>query len=458
MSRFLRLQPLWWTLAALAFALLCIRGYHNAHLGFRGDDSQFYLGSQQLFKTGSFYRNLDYATIAGPHDKVWPQEHNIPNAYPPALAVFYLPFALLPWSIAHNLWLVLNMVCLVVLGLVLFRQFGDRLPREALPIWLFALFISFPPYDVSYMGQTSFPIVLGLALGWRYATRTDKAAVWLSALFYSIAMLKTTVALPFLLYQLCRTESRRAALAAIALTITLTLSVMLYSGHPFAMLSEYRTTITALFQVGAPNDTAYGHSPRLTTASVLYFTLIRKINGHTFRPETPQELAFVRVFEWLICLTGAVFFLSYARFVNRLRAQSAEADTDKLASIRVLDDWAFATLNVFSIVVIYHNWYDLGQLFIPFIIVLNAFADGDVSRRRPRLAALGTLILLLYFMVRTQIVHRVATLIHMTDTTMYVYMSQTARVLLIVLTLQLVAEMRAAQRASTPPATEPFQV
>jgi hypothetical protein len=459
-----RLQPLWWTLAALAFALLLVRGYKNSQSGFRGDDSQLYLGVRQLFQTGSFYRDLDYATIARPGETVWPEEHHVPNAYPPATALFYLPFALLPWPMAHVLWFLMNTACLVVLGIVLFREFGYRLPREALPIWLFALFVSFPPYDVAFMGQTSFPIVLTLTLGWRYAFRPGKAAVWLSALFYSIALTKLTVALAFLLYQLCHTGSRRAAVTALALTAVLTLAVMGISGKPLAMLTEYRSTINALFQVGALNDTSYGqgHSSRtrMTTASVLYFDLIRALNGHPNAPETPAERTLVRGLEWLVGLAGILFFLRYALALNKeeggRRKGEAKPDSAFLPHpSSFLDDWAFAALNAFSMVVLYHNWYDLGQLFIPYIIVLNALVGEPADRRTARLLALANLVLLLYVIVRTQFVHLVEKLAHLSHDAAYADMTNLARILLTLLFFQLAAEMLAAQRAVSSPSLQP---
>lgn len=451
MSRLLRLQSLWWTLAALAFALLLVRGYSNSQSSFRGDDSQLYLGVRQLFQTGSLYRDLDYATIARPGEKVWPEEHDVPNAYPPATAVFYLPFALLPWPLAHVLWFLMNTACLIILGLVLFQDFGDRLPREALPLWLLALFVSFPPYDVAFLGQTCFPIVLTLTLGWRYAVRPGKAAVWLSALFYSIALTKTTVALPFLLYQLCRSQSRRATVTALALTAVLTLAVMGVSGKPFAMIQEYRSTINALFQPGAPNDTGLGHSSRLTTASVLYFDLIRALNGHPNTPETPTELALVKGLEWLVGLAGTLFFLRYALARNKEEAEPNAPDT-RHPTPDTLDAWAFAALNAFSMVVLYHNWYDMGQLFIPYTIVLNALAGEPGNRRTPRLAALANLVLLLYIVVRTQFVHLVDRLTPLSHDAVYADLTNLARVLLILLCFQLAAEMLAAQRTASPSA------
>src|SRR5262249_28050801 len=42
--------------------------------------------------------------------------HGIPTAYPITCLLFLVPFALLPWPVAHALWLVLNLV--LVVGLI----------------------------------------------------------------------------------------------------------------------------------------------------------------------------------------------------------------------------------------------------------------------------------------------------------------------------------------------------
>ncbi len=428
-----RWRVIWWVVALLALAGLTRYGYGLAQV-WRGDDAQLYLGLEQLFQNKTFYQNLDYTRLVGPGVAVPESDRALPNAYPPHTALFYLPFYALPWSASHRLWYFFNIACLVGLGVALFQQFGKRLPRAALPLWLLALFLSTPPYSIARYGGISFPVILGLTLAWRWAGRPGVRATWLAGLFYTIALIKPSLSLPFLIYHLIRRDTRQATLCGLGITLALTLLVAFIGNGPVAMLGEYRATIKGLTAVGAINDTGFLGMRRyyMTHTGVLAFDLIRLVNGVHPGAETARELMMARLLEAAFALPFSVFFVCYALRLNRLRSGEGQA--------AALDTWALAGLSAFSLLAVYHVWLDLGLLYLPAIVVLNALADPDDRRRAALWALLANLFLLLFVLARDRVIQLAPGALRMSFAALSF---QAARILLVVLLVQLVVEMTA---------------
>jgi len=401
-----------WILALLAFAFLLSYGYRSNHLNFRGDDAQLYVGVKQLLRHRTFYRGIDYILIAKPGQRLDADDRVSFNAYPPATALFYFPFSLFPWPIARDLWYFCSMGCLFALGLVLFDLFGTRLPRVCKPFWLLALFLSTPPTSVVRYGSISFPMLLALALAWRQMLRPGKRSAALAGFWYAIALLKLTIALPFLAYHLLRRPARTVALYALGITLALNLAVSVFGHGPLTMLSEYRATLHTLTAPGGFNDTGYTGRRRyyLTNLGIAVFDAIRLVNGPHPGPETPGELLADRIVEWVFGLGVAGLFIRYA-----LRRNAEEAKLEEGLSAKTpeetrarhgLEDWALAGLSVCSLVVFYHGWVDLGLLYIPLILALNRL-PGSVGAARTHLKILlAALILLLFVLARNAVITR----------------------------------------------------
>jgi hypothetical protein len=375
-----------WILAVLSFLLLLARGWHNVQFGFRGDDSQLFLGVQQWLERGTFYENLDYARIAPPDVVIVPEDHDVPNAYPPHTVLFYLPFYFFGWQTAHVLWFGFNIVCFVVLGLVLFRQFGKALPRAALPLWLTALFLSFPPYDVAFLGHISLPILLALALAWVWMHRPGPSSCWIAGGFLAMALIKPTIALPFVAYHLLRRGTRRAAVCGLLLTFALNLVVMARAGDPRRMLNAYRSELRTLTQSGGMNDTAYPGPRRLTltTASVSYFDAVGKVTGHTAcTPANTNESRTVLLLELLVGVIGVSVFARHALRLNRNFLALTKQTLFSSA-----ESFGLCALSVFSLLVFYHSWTDTCMLLLPLLVVWNARAGLLRWERRTLLALL----------------------------------------------------------------------
>ncbi len=399
-----------WTVCLLSFFVLAWRGYSNAHFGFRGDDSQLFLGVRQLFSEGTFYRNLDYAQIAPPGFTVLPEDHAVPNAYPPHTALLYLPFYAAGWPLAHDLWFVFTLVCVAALGILLFRQLGDHLDPAALPLWLTLIFLSFPPYDITFLGQISFPMLVALVLGFRWLHRRERAAPWIAGIFLSVALMKPTFALPFVLYGLVRVPMRRAASLGLAFTLAGCLLVAILSRKPGLMLSEYRTTLHQLTQTGGINDTGFTGVRRasFSTASVAYFDFLGAIL-HT-PPETPptaEQIKIVALLEGVAGLAGGLFLLRHAHLLNtaELRAFKTESSERKAGLFSLPDRWALGAISLFLLLVLYHSWPDSNILYLPLLLLLNELLPART--RLPNLIAAGGLIFILH--VRAFWVHRVLT-------------------------------------------------
>lgn len=386
--------------ALLAFVWLVGYGWKSAHSFNHGDDVQLYLSVRQLRKTGSFYRALDYSAIAAPGQSAIAADRDIPNAYPPHAALFYLPFCLLRWPFAHNVWTVFNMACLLGTGWLLFDLFGTHLPRAARPLWLTALFLSGPPYAVAYYGQTLFPVLLSLLLVWRFLRR-GPATAWLAGLLYAVAMVKPTIALPFLLYHLIRRDSRRAALYGLGFTLLFTVAVMAYGNGPVAMFAEYRATLKSLAAPGNMNDVGLTGTGRayMCNLDVLLFDLLHVFFGG----RSDLILVLERILMLLFIVGGTALLVRKALQVNVLTA-SLSRDPDAGVEVRRMDAAALAWISLFALLALYHRWYDLGLLFLPAIVALDELADARVRQRFRLGLYLSALGLLLFILMRQKFV------------------------------------------------------
>jgi hypothetical protein len=98
----------------------------------------------------------------------------LPFPYPPWYALPSLPLALLPIDVAAHLWLELNLAMLVLSVWLLSDGWGAIKRLAAIPASLFFL----PVLGGLYVGQYSFPVLLGLALA-VYALRHERP-FWLA--------------------------------------------------------------------------------------------------------------------------------------------------------------------------------------------------------------------------------------------------------------------------------------
>ena len=121
--------------------------------------------------------------------------------YPPLVAVFFQPFALLPYSIAKILWVLLTLVCLGLSLLLTSRLFPLRTPNQSLIVGI-GVCLYYPLYTHLDRGQIDLIILLliVLSVGWidRRTKKTDLAAGLLLA-FATLLKLHCAYVLPFLL-------------------------------------------------------------------------------------------------------------------------------------------------------------------------------------------------------------------------------------------------------------------
>lgn len=391
-----RQAPLW-LIATCALVVLARFGWESAHR-YHGDDAQLYLGQKQLLATGSYYVGLDYSKVASPGEDYNPADVNLPNAYPPHAAVFYRPFYLMPWPASHNAWTIFNLICLLGVGLLLFDMFGRNLPGWSLPLWLAGLFLTGPPFLVAFLGQTVFPILLFMLLAWRFHRSGARGSEIASGICYSIALIKPTISLPFLLYDLLRRRSRRAALWGAALTAVLTLVVMARGNGPAAMVAEYRATLQAFARPGGLNDARPGSESQASVCNidVVYYDLLRPMAGSRTNAGDRIEIVLLALF----AVGSLALVVRRARPADKRDATGSDVGAD--------DANTLAFLSVFTILVFYHRWYDLGLLYVPAIIALNRIVVADRAERARLTVFIANLALLLFVFVRAKVGETVA--------------------------------------------------
>lgn len=408
-------SALLWIIACGAYGVLLLRGFHSTHQGYVGDDLQLYEGVRHLWSDGSFYAS-------------------IVNAYPPATAWVYLPFALFSWRVAHILWFFFSTgICLPIFGIVLYRQFGRDLPSLGLPVWLAVIFLSAPPYVVAYFGQIIWPMALALALAWQWAYSSKPRVRWLSGLLYAVALTKPTISLPFLIYQYLRRPTRTAATYGVFLTLVFTLATAAWYHHPAQIVSEYRATIHALVVPGAVNDTGFRNPRRgfLFNVAVLFFDDIRWVDKGQ-GVETPAETNIERVMETGFALFSCGLLVMLARQANALQKADAATDSTKVADWRMADDQSFAMLTLIAMLIFYHAWTDFGMLCLPLIVVINSLADKNARDKVNLIAMTLSMSLTLYILARNH--------------ALFALQTQVARTLLFLLFFQMVYSIARSQK------------
>lgn len=144
-------------------------------------------------------------------------------AYPPFVAVFMIPFTLLPYDIARYVFYFISVLATILSIKVLFADRPKERFNEMFKIGMVAAFLFFPNYYSFYMGQINSLLFLFCALGLYFIRKNN---VWLSSLFIALASVIKFFPAIIILFFIRKKEYRQVAITIIFIFIFLVLSLI----------------------------------------------------------------------------------------------------------------------------------------------------------------------------------------------------------------------------------------
>ena len=292
------------------------------------------------------------------------RKRGIPTAYPPTALVLITPVAVLPWRIAHLVWLAIGVLAYAV-TVASVRSIA-HLPWGARRTYVFlALALALAPF---HTGLAAGSIVI-------VAVAASVAAMWaaehqhnvMAGVLLALAVgLKPQIGLPFFFYCLLRRRWRVTAIVAGGIAILSALAVLrlAMSGTPW--MQNYLYDNRVLFSYGSLGDFTEKDPIRLglINLQVVTYTILGN-----------------RVLANMLALAVAgTMGLAWLLLVSR-RGRRA----DDLLSL--------STIAVLSLLPVYHRLYDASLLILPLSWSWTALGGG-----LGRLAK-ATLLLIMVFLV-----------------------------------------------------------
>jgi hypothetical protein len=313
--------------------------------------------------------------VTGPHrleflakdlaDGTLIEKRGIPTAYPLTALFLLAPLAMLPWPIAHLLWLAITAVLtLGVIGSLL------RLLTMEAGDWRSYVFVAFAfalaPLHTGFAAGSV--VIATLALCGIALAREQRGNDVLAGILFAMAVcLKPQIGLPFLAYYLLRRRWRLCGIAAgVVLTAALLpMARLAISGTPW--LQNYRSDNKVLFVSGILAD--------FTERNPLRFSLIN------------LQVLFYSMWHRAVVANALAIGLSTALFVIwvGLLLRYSRQNDDALLAI--------SAVAVLSLLPVYHRFYDAFLLIFPLCWSLREFSGPRKQFAR------GTLVLVLPFLV-----------------------------------------------------------
>ena len=181
----------------------------------------------------------------------------------------------------------------------------------------------------------------------------------------------------------------------------------------------------------------------MSNLDVFLFDLVHRLDGAPSTVETPREVVAEGVLIALFAFGGITLMTRQARRLNAWEAKRTGAGAVG-TQIRARRARMLAWISVFALLVLYHRWYDMGMLFLPAIVALNDFREARGRLRVGLWLILGNLCVLLFVLMRQQIIF------HLHDRTGWTIdaLYYPARLLLLLLWIQILWWMRTADRAA----------
>src|SRR5688572_26446265 len=127
-----------------------------------------------------------------------------PSPHPPALALFSLPLAWLPYEYAAVLWLLFEMLCLAGSAVLLARWWSPKATPFLILIFTLAAFAWPTVWEDLMLGQFNTVLLLLLILNWRLSQSTQaRKQIW-GGLFLGLAIALKITAWPLLIFLVIR--------------------------------------------------------------------------------------------------------------------------------------------------------------------------------------------------------------------------------------------------------------
>ncbi len=291
-------------------------------------------------------------------------DRGIPTAYPLTAFVLIMPVAVLPWRIAHLVWLVITLLAYVVT--VMSVRSIANLPWGAPRTYLFiAVALALAPFHTGLATGSLVIVAVATSVAAMWAAEHQNAV--LAGLLLALAVgLKPQIGLPFLAYCLLRRRWRIATIASAGVAAVFTLAVvrLTVSGTPWVQNYLYDNRI--LFASGSLGDFSE-HGP-------LRFGLINlQVVTYAFLGDRdPANIAAFAV--------AGIMGLAWLYLILRRSHQS-----NALLHL--------STIAVLSLLPVYHRLYDASLLILPLAWSLTALS----GRTAP--LAKGSLLLIAVFLV-----------------------------------------------------------
>ncbi len=291
-------------------------------------------------------------------------KRGIPTAYPLTCFLILAPLAVVPWHIAHALWLAIDLLAYSV-TIVSLLSLAD-LRRSPLLMYLFLAFaLALAPFHTGLAAGSIVVVAVGLIAGAIWSAERQHAT--LAGVLLALAVgLKPQVGLPFLFYFLLRRRWRHSVVAIGLVAILFAVAVIRLSVSGVSWVPSYLYDSKVLFAPGSLGD--------FTELDPMRFGLVNlqipiyAIFGH--RQMTNIAAA-------LVALTMGLVWLF---LINR--RGGGRNELLELSAIAVI-----------SLLPVYHRLYDASLLIFPLVWSFTALS-GHL-----RGLAKATLLLILPFLV-----------------------------------------------------------
>jgi Glycosyltransferase family 87 len=294
-------------------------------------------------------------------------KRGIPTAYPLTAFVLIAPVAVLPWHLAHPLWLLIT-VCSFGVAAVSLLSVAKLLPRNDLTIAFLAIALALAPFHTALAAGSivTVAVAASAAAVWASNRRHDILAGVLLAMAVG---LKPQIGLPFCFYYLVRRRWRLPALAVglVAVLFLLAVARCAMGGTPW--IENYLYDNRILFAPGSLGDFTEGNPIRfgLINFQVAAYTLL-----HNREAASLVAIA--------LAATGGVAWLFLI-----LRRERNRPGSELLA---------LSALTVLSLIPIYHRFYDASLLIFPLAWSLTAL-NGPLRALARSVLAVIVLVFLL---------------------------------------------------------------
>jgi hypothetical protein len=290
-------------------------------------------------------------------------KRGIPTAYPLPTLVLLAPFAILPWPIAHELWLVLTLSAFGVTLFSLLRVVGYHFDDTTTYLFL-ALAVALAPFHSGLATGNIVIVVVGLCAA-AVLTATNQRDSLAGVLTGVAVCLKPQIGLVVLIYFLLKRRWKIVSFAIIVVAVLATTAIGRLAASHTSWVANYLLDCRMLFAKGSLGDFTEGNGIRFGLVNLQLLTYIFLRDG------APANLCALIVSGIL----AAIWLLL-------LRRRACKR-------IDLLD---LSTLLVLSLMPLYHRFYDASLLIFPLAWSLKALSNQS---RRPAGIALFLMLLFL---------------------------------------------------------------